>query len=146
MDRHPSVNVDLTPVFEIYYHFSQNIKRAKEFLIAYQDRVFLGTDNSTEADPLPVILLFRRLFETDEPFYVPQYGFDVQGLAPFPEEARKKIYRESFLRMCDPKPLNPIKAAEYCEALYEQVRGFEELPEPNKDEVLEVARRLRKMK
>jgi predicted TIM-barrel fold metal-dependent hydrolase len=146
LDRHPSVNVDLTPVPEIYYHFAQNVKRAREFLVAYQDRVFLGTDNDTESDPLPVIINFRRFFESDETFFVPRYGFDMKGLAPFPEEARKKIYRESFLRMCDPKPLNPKKAAVYCESMYEQVRGFSELPEPNKEEILEVAKRLKAMR
>jgi len=143
LDRHPAVNVDLTPVNEIYYHFAQNAERAREFLITYRDRVFLGTDNDTESDPLTRIIVFRRLFETDETFFVPQYGFDMKGLAPFPEEARRKIYGEGFLKMCGPKPLNPRKAAEYCDYLYERIRNFDELPAANKEEVLEVAKRLR---
>ncbi len=142
LDRHPTVSVDLTPVYEIYYHFAQNVRRTRDFLIAYQDRVFLGTDNDTESDPFHNILLFRRFFETDETFFVPKYGFDMKGVGPFPEEALRKIYRQGFLRMCDPKPLNPKKAAAYCEQLYETVRCFEELPEPNKQEVLEAAKRL----
>jgi len=143
LDRHPAVNLDLTPVNEIYYHFAQKPDRAKDFLVTYQDRIFLGTDNSTESDPLPVLINFRRFFETDEKFYVPRYGFDMQGIMPFPDDVRKKLYKDNFLRMCDPKPLDIKKAAAYCEMMYETVRGFDELAEENKAEVLEAARRLK---
>ena len=143
LNRHPYVNVDITPCPEIYYHLSKDPGRTREFFVEYQDRLIFGTDNTLELSPIEGISNIRRFLESDETFFVPQYGFDITGIAPLPPEVLRKIYRENFLRICDPKPFAPKKAAEYCDKLYETVRHFEELPEDNKEDILEVARRLR---
>ncbi len=143
LNRHPYVNVDLTPCSEIYYHLSQNPKRSRDFIVEYQDRLVFGTDNTLEISPIEGLSNIRRFLESDEKFYVPQYGFDVSGIAPLPPEVLQKIYKDNFMRICDPKPFIPKKAAEYCDKLYDIVRDFEELSAANKEEILESARRLR---
>ena len=143
-DRHENVKIDLTPCYQIYYYFSKNPKKVRDFMGTYRDRILFGTDNEMELDPITVINLIRQALETDETFFSVRWGFDVQGLG-LPKDVLEDIYKNNFLRIQTGKPFSPRKAASFCEHLYETVRIFEDLPEANKEEVAECARRLAKM-
>jgi hypothetical protein len=49
LDRHPSVNLDLTPGTEMYDNFSLQPEAWRSFFIRYQDRILFGTDNGYDA-------------------------------------------------------------------------------------------------
>lgn len=141
LDRFPNTRIDITPCSDLYYHLSQDPKRSREFFETYSDRLIFGTDNEMELDPVLQIALIRQFLETDETFFSVKYGFDVTGIAPLQKETLQKIYSENFRKMAPGVAVVPKKAAAYCEYLYETVKGFEEMPEENALEVLEVARR-----
>ena len=145
IECHKNVMIDMTPCSEIFYNLSKDPKKSREFLCAYSDRLIFGTDNATEWDPLPVITIMKAFFETDEAFFAPAWGFDVRGVAPLPKDVLENIYKKSFFRICEPKTLVPKKTVEFCEKLYDTVRDFPDLPEANKQEILECAKRLREM-
>jgi len=144
LNRHPLINVDLTPCNEIYYFLSQDPKRSRDFICEYSDRIIFGTDNTVELAPMETLINMRRFLEGDEKFYAPQWGFDVQGIE-LPREVLTKIYSTNFRARGETKPLNPKKAAEYCDFLYDLVRDFEEMGDTAKEDVLECARRFRAM-
>ncbi|MDD6678792.1 MAG: amidohydrolase family protein [Firmicutes bacterium] len=144
LDSHPRVNIDLTPCPEIYYNLSRNPGKSREFLCDYRNRVNFGTDNDTSSDPLVPIMLMRRFLETDDTFFAVRWGFDMTGVK-LPREVLADIYRNTFLSIQREHRLDSGKAADYCEKIYDTVKDFTELPEENKQEVLECARRLRSL-
>lgn len=144
LDKHPNVTIDMTPCSDIYYHLSKDVAKSREFLCTYSDRIMFGTDNETEGDPLLTIMLMRQFFETDESFFAARWGFDVNGIA-LPKDVLENIYKKSFFRNCQPQELKPGRAAEYCEKFYDTVRNIEDLPDANKQEILECAKRFREM-
>lgn len=145
LDRHPHVRIDITPCGELYYNLSQDVKRTRDFFETYAERILFGTDNEMELDPCLQIALIRQFLETDETFFVCKYGFDITGIAPLRKETLQKIYRENFRKMVPGATVVPQKAARYCEELYETVRFFEEMPEDNKQEILDAAKRLKSL-
>ncbi len=145
LDHYPNTRIDITPCSDLYYHLSQNPNRSREFFETYSDRLIFGTDNEMELDPVLQIALVRQFLETDESFFCVKYGFDITGIAPLQKETLEKIYRSNFRKMVPGTVINYKKAAAYCEGLYEIVKGFEEMPEENALEVLEVARRFNSM-
>lgn len=145
LDAHPAVCVDMTPCSQIYYYMSQDPKKSREFLCDYRKRVLFGTDNDTESDPMQHIILMRAFFETDEVMFASKWGFDIQGIL-LPKEVREDIYRNNYLRLFPRRKPDPGKAAAYCEKLYEILGALCETPEPNREEVLECAKRLSAMR
>lgn len=74
---HTHVGVDITPGTEMYWNFSRNRDRAREFFQRYRHRIFFGTDNSSghrAPDPDEVDVAkrkvdgVRRFLETEETF------------------------------------------------------------------------------
>lgn len=142
LDAHPAVNIDLTPCPEIYYNLSQTPKESRDFLCSYSHRINFGTDNDTSSDPMTVVMLIRRFLEGSDTFFAARWGFDVKGLS-LPKETLENLYWNTFRSVRREHSFNSKKAAEYCEKLYERVSTFSELPEENKGEILDCARRLR---
>ncbi len=142
LDRHPNVNIDMTPGPQLYWYMSQDPAKSREFLGDYRKRVLFGTDNTMEQDPMTHIILERMFFETDEEYFAAAWGFDLHGIG-LQKEVRDDIYRNNYLRLFPRKDVNPEKAAEYCEKIYDTIRQIPEMPEDNAGEVLECAKRFR---
>ena len=145
LDKHPSISIDLTPCDEIYFYFSQNSKRSRDFICDYRKRILFGTDNTIEMDPLNTIILIRSFLETDEKFFSAGWGFDLQGIA-LPKDVLEDIYRNNYRSIFNNERVNTTRAAEYCEKVYDILKKLDEMPVENKLEALECAKRLRTMK
>ncbi len=144
LDSHPAVGIDLTPCPEIYYNLSQNPAKSRDFLCAYSSRINFGTDNDTSSDPLTTVTLMRQFLESDDTFFAVRWGFDMTGVN-LPQDALENIYKNTFFRVQREHSFDTRKAADYCEKIYETVKDFSELPEENKQEVRDCAKRLRSL-
>lgn len=144
IDRHPNVNIDLTPAFQLYYYMSQDPEKSRDFLCTYRKRFLFGSDNWIEADPTLTLINERTFFETDEAFFSAHWGVDLHGIN-LPKDVREDIYRNNYMRLFPKREVDPKKAAVYVEKVFDIVRNLEELPEPNKMDVLEAAKRFRSM-
>ena len=129
-------------MISIYYYFSKDTGRAKDFIETYQDRILFGTDNTIELDPFYTITLMRAILETDETIFSVNWGFDIKGLN-LPKEILSKIYRDNYLRLFPEKSITKERVAAYCEKLYDIVKNLTETPEDNLAEALECAKRIR---
>jgi predicted TIM-barrel fold metal-dependent hydrolase len=136
LDRHPSVNLDLTPGTEMYDNFSLQPKAWRSFFARYQDRILFGTDNGYDAGgsleefsqrTSKHVESIRRFLETDEPFSA--WGRnDLHGLK-LDRDVLVKIYSGNFRRRvpATPKAVNLRKARAYCDWLWQQYR----MPSPD---------------
>lgn len=145
LKRHPNVCVDLTPCDQIYYYLSQDPKKSRDFICEYSRRILFGTDNTIELDPLTVIILIRSFLETDEKFFSAGWGFDIQGIG-LPKEVLQDLYKNNYERLFSREKVNTKRAAEYCDKVYDIIRKLDEMPQENKLEAAECAKRLRGMK
>ena len=138
LDRFPHINVDLTPGIEMYCNFSQDAHAAREFFVAFQDRILFGTDIGAKAlistpelgiEPRESSLrieLVRRFLEADGEFTLgAENGFLLGRFAgPFyglglPKPILEKIYFHNFEGLAGrlPKALNPQGIVAECDRL-----------------------------
>jgi predicted TIM-barrel fold metal-dependent hydrolase len=72
--RFPGLRVDLAPGGEYFYYLSDNVSKAREFFIQWQDRILLGTDIS-DRNAMRLAHaktdVHRLFLETDETFVLP---------------------------------------------------------------------------
>ncbi len=136
-ERYPNMRVDLVPGIEMYFNFSKDPEKVRDFFIKYQDRILYGTDIGASAllvDPkggiqeeesLARIELVRSFLENDGPFTLTHEGFlfgeekaVFQGIN-LPDTVLDKIYYQNFRNFVggDPKPLNFKAIVEECERL-----------------------------
>ena len=134
LDQFPNMAVDLTPGIEMYYHFSQNIQKTRDFFMKYQDRILFGTDIGARAllvDPANGIQLdesqkrvfvVRSFLEKEGEFHLDENGFlfgdskvPLYGL-DLPTTVLEKIYYKNFERMTSSKPrkINPPAIVDFC--------------------------------
>jgi len=126
-DRYPNMHVDLTPGIEMYFNFSANPEKARDFFIKYQDRIIFGTDIGARAlladrdagieveESLARIEVIRGFLEHDGPFQLSHQGFLFGGREAvfqgidLPEEVLEKIYWRNFEAFAGvtPRPLAP---------------------------------------
>lgn len=127
LDAHPAVCFDLTPGIEMYVNFSRDPDAAREFFVAYQDRLIYGTDIGAGAflsgdslrldidDSLGRIWIVRRFLEGEGEFPTPSemghgLGMDCGSLCgiALPEEVLENIYHANFERRfgATPAPLD----------------------------------------
>jgi len=107
----------------MYFDFTADLERARDFFIAHKSRIFYGTD--VELNPgyfIPErtaghIRLIRRFFETGDTFHWPS-GEEVTGIA-LPQDAVTQICRDNFLRVAGrtPRPLDKTAALAECDRL-----------------------------
>ncbi len=131
LDRHPSVNLDITPGTEMYDNFSLQPKAWRDFFIRYQDRILFGTDNGYDADGSVAEFARRtaqhvaeicRFLETDDTFTARgRQGW--HGLK-LDRAVLARIYSGNFLRRVPaaPKPVDLSQARTYCDWLWQQYR------------------------
>ncbi len=144
LDRYPNMHVDLTPGIEMYFNFSAQPEKARDFFIQYQDRILYGTDIGARAllsdraagiekeESLARVEVVRGFLETEGPFQLSHEGFlfggpeaVFQGIA-LPEAVLDKIYYQNFERFAGitPKPLNPAAIVEECARLETMINAM----------------------
>ena len=135
LDQFPNMSVDLTPGIEMYYSFSQNIQKTRDFFLKYQDRILFGTDIGARAllvDPEQGIqfdesqnrvFVVRSFLENEGEFHLAENGFlfgdskvPLLGLG-LPKEVLEKIYYKNFERIVSvlPRKLNPPAIMAFCD-------------------------------
>lgn len=135
LDRFPNMAIDLTPGIEMYYNFSQNLQKTRDFFIKYQDRILFGTDIGARAllvDPNEGIqfdesqrrvFVVRNFLENPGEFHLDENGFlfgdskvPLYGLG-LPKEVLEKIYFKNFERLvsAQPRKLNPHAIVSFCD-------------------------------
>jgi hypothetical protein len=131
LDRHPSVNLDITPGTEMYDNFSLQPEAWRNFFIRYQDRILFGTDNGYDAGGSVTefaqrtaqhVADIRRFLETDDSFAARgRQGW--HGLK-LDRAILAKIYSGDFHRRVPaaPKPVNLAQARAYCDWLQQEYR------------------------
>jgi hypothetical protein len=131
LERHPSVNLDITPGTEIYDNFSLQPEAWRRFFVRHQDRILFGTDNGYDAGggvaefsqrTAQHVAEIRRFLETDDPFSARgRQGWHGLNLD---RAILAKIYSGNFQRRVPaaPKPVNLTQARAYCDWLWQQYR------------------------
>jgi predicted TIM-barrel fold metal-dependent hydrolase len=149
LDRHPEVQLDLTPGILGFHKLSAAPEAARDFFIEHQDRILYGVDVSVGssregADPVDVkamverIWMVRSLLESEGPFPRPgatQRWPPLQGLG-LPPEVLRKIYHANFERLVgsQPRPLDLGWARIECE----RIADIED-PDTGRNQAREVA-------
>lgn len=149
LDQFPNMSVDLTPGIEMYYNFTKNIQKTRDFFFKYQDRILFGTDIGARAllvDPEQGIqfdesrnrvFLVRSFLENSGEFHLPENGFlfgdskvPLLGLG-LPKEILEKIYYKNFERIVSvrPRQINFSAAADYC-SFVERMVGLQGSSQP----------------
>lgn len=135
LDQFPNMNIDLTPGIEMYYNFSRNIQKTRDFFIKYQDRILFGTDIGARAllvnpdegiqfdESHGRVHLVRNFLENSGEFQLDaKNGFLFgDGKTPLlglglPKDVLEKIYFKNFERLVSVKPrqLTPSYIVEFC--------------------------------
>jgi predicted TIM-barrel fold metal-dependent hydrolase len=105
LDAHPTVCFDLAPHVGMYYDFSREPARAREFFLRYPERIVYGTDMDTrvlERGPegyefmRSIPWLVRAMLETDGEFRLEGETFHGLGL---PRDVLGLIYHGNFERI-----------------------------------------------
>jgi len=138
LDRFSHMRVDLTPGIEMYRNFALDPRGAREFFVAFQDRILFGTDIGAKAllstpelgiesrESSLRIELVRRFLEVDGEFTLEaEKGFLFGRFAgPFhglglPRPILEKIYFRNFEDLAgrQPKALDPQRIVDECERL-----------------------------
>jgi len=137
LDEYPNVAVDLTPGIEMYFNFSKNLMKSRDFFIRYQDRILFGTDIGAKAllvkpeegiqfdESRGRVEVVRSFLELEKEFELPETGFLFSGEGArlhgigLENDVLEKIYEENFKRMVGEKPqvLNYEAIIAYCERL-----------------------------
>jgi predicted TIM-barrel fold metal-dependent hydrolase len=122
LGRYPNAHLDLTPGVEMYFWFSGNRERAREFFTEHSDRILLGSYTSPGRPPGPVVTMIRRFLETEEsfdpphgdPFMWPETRGPMLGLG-LEDEALEDIYWRNWERIvgASPATLDEAAAHEY---------------------------------
>lgn len=142
LDRYPNVSVDLTPGVEMYFNFSANLEKTRDFFLKYQDRILFGTDIGARAllvdlsggiqfgESFGRMSLIRNFLENDAEYTLDgQSGFlfgdskvPLHGLG-LPPPVLEKIYYKNFERFAgkEPRPLNKPVILEFCGILEKMI-------------------------
>jgi hypothetical protein len=144
LDQYPHMHVDLTPGIEMYFNFSTNLKRTRDFFMEYQDRIIYGTDIGARAllsdrkggieaeESLARIEVVRGFLEHEGPFSLSHEGFLFGGPEAvfhgihLPDPVLDKIYFRNFENFAgvNPKPLIPEAVIEECMRLETMINAM----------------------
>ncbi len=133
LERHPSVNLDITPGTEMYDSFSLQPEAWRSFFVRYQDRILFGTDNGYDAAGSVAefsrrtaqhVAEIRRFLETADSF--PARGRQGWHGLNLDRPILTKIYSGNFCRRLPAasKPVNLDQARAYCDWLWQQYQMF----------------------
>ena len=95
LDKHPNV---MTEIGAVLAELGRQPKRARKFMIEYQDRVMFGKDTYRKAE---YYVYFRVLETSDEYFdyYRKRHAFWKMYGLNLPDSVLKKIYYENALKL-----------------------------------------------
>jgi len=129
METYPNVSFDLTPGWEMYVGFSQNIEGWQGFFEKYSDRILFGTDtnnNKTINDRIYQLVRTALTHDHSE-FKMPCYkDCMIRGL-DLSAKTVEKICFENYMRFTgDPVPVRMDRVLEAAERLRAGLRGREE--------------------
>ncbi|MFW6026949.1 MAG: amidohydrolase family protein, partial [Candidatus Woesearchaeota archaeon] len=104
LDNYDNVKFDLTPGTEMYFNFSKNINKWKQFFNQYQNKIVFGTDllqdlSISEAEEK--IGIMKKFLETDENFIA--WGKNLSGLN-LNDKVLEKIYYKNFINFVSNTP------------------------------------------
>jgi len=138
LDRFPNMHVDLTPGIEMYYNLGRQVEQAREFFLAYQERILYGTDIGAKAllgtpgmsieshESSLRVRVVRSFLEKEgeyridvgDGFLFGRFAGPYRGIH-LPEEALCRIYAGNFERLVgtQPRGLNPTAIVSECERL-----------------------------
>jgi predicted TIM-barrel fold metal-dependent hydrolase len=138
LEQFPNMCVDLTPGIEMYYNFSQNLQKTRDFFLKYQDRILFGTDIGAKAllvspeegiqfdESSGRVSVVRNFLENTSEFHLEgKSGFlfgdgklPLYGLG-LPKEVLEKIYFKNFERVVSvrPRKIDPSRIVEFCSAV-----------------------------
>lgn len=109
METYPNVNFDLTPGWEMFLGFSQDIDAWQAFFEKYSDRILYGTDSNNYKDINPQIhqLVRMGISHDKTEFIMPAYrALPIKGL-DLSEETLDKIIHKNYDRFVGaPKPVD----------------------------------------
>jgi predicted TIM-barrel fold metal-dependent hydrolase len=118
MERYPQMCLDLVSGTEMYFNFTKDPARWREFFLKYQDRIVFGTDNMNLYDPVEIknariVNYFEQEFIKSD-HIIPAWDKVVIGIG-LPPEVQSKIFRTNFQRLAgdQPKKINLNTAMEY---------------------------------
>jgi predicted TIM-barrel fold metal-dependent hydrolase len=112
LDSHPNLRFDLAPHMGMYDDFSRRPAEARDFFVAYSDRILYGTDIDTrvlERGPEGLRFmrfiprLIRAMLEEPGPFTA-ETDRAYCGLG-LPDDALRRIYSENFVALYGPHPV-----------------------------------------
>ncbi len=144
LEQYPNMHVDLTPGIEMYFNFSADPDRTRDFFIEYQDRIIYGTDIGARAlladreggieaeESLARIEVVRGFLENEGAFKLTHQGFLFGGVEivfqgiHLPDTVLDKIYFQNFERFAGPapRPLNPEAVVEECMRLETMINAM----------------------
>jgi predicted TIM-barrel fold metal-dependent hydrolase len=138
LEKYPNTSLDLTPGGEMYWNFSKDPERWRQFFIKYQDRILFGTDNMagsgayemTKDDAVAKIRGMRTFLETNRTFQ--WLGGQQHGLGLEPN-VLSKIYCDNFSRFAGraPKAVDVARTIDQCQRAIELARTS-----PEQDEII----------
>ena len=117
MEEHPNLCLDIVSGSEMYFQFSRDPEKWREFFLKYQDRIIYGTDNSNLDDPRDmenarITCRYQEYFLTGDG-EIDAWDQKVRGIH-LPQEAARKILRDNFVRLAGrSRPLDHQAAARY---------------------------------
>lgn len=124
-DKYPNVRFDVTPGSEMYFEFSKNPEKTREFFVKNKGRILFGTDTVSALDKnleaeiwaaQEKVQGMRTFFETDQEFVFA--GLSVKGIH-LDEDTCRELYSEAFDRFLGKS--NPKKVSlENTQKLLEQ--------------------------
>jgi len=123
LSKWENVNIDTTPGSEMYYNFSKDPKKWRNFFIKFRDKIIFGTDilniRKYEESKSRVKIL-KNFFETEERAFA-EWGLnkgEIHGIG-LDKDTLGNIYRNNFERIVGikPKPVNINIVVKYAEKL-----------------------------
>lgn len=123
LSKWENVNIDTTPGSEMYYNFSKDPKKWRNFFIKFQDKIIFGTDilniRKYEESKNHVKIL-KKFFETEEKDF-PEWGLfkgEIHGIG-LDNDTLGKLYKKNFGKIAGtkPKPININIVLKYSEKL-----------------------------
>lgn len=127
LDKHPTVNLDITPGREMYDNFTRHYEEARRFFNDYSDRIIFGTDMTSaqfQGKPEDMISAIVRFLSTEDEFFY--WDFDIKGIG-LSKEKCEAILSNNFKRNLapTPKPINEKALKTYIDKRLCQVKNEE---------------------
>lgn len=124
LDKHPNLNLDITPGREMYDNFTRHHNEAKAFFNDYSHRIIFGTDMTSDAfqgKPGDMFDAITRFLSTEDEFEY--WDFKIKGIG-LSHDKVKQICHDNFLSNLapTPKPINKTALKAYIDRMLPLVK------------------------